>query len=206
MLSLCRNLRGKGLEGTIPRNGWVLPPLIEVLDLNDNSFINGSLPDNWKLPDGLKRLLLGANKLISGTISPAWQLPKGLKELALDRNQLQGSIPSNWMLPATLTDFWMWDNAVTGATGRAAASVCWFWAVIMHAWNCGQVWWLLLVAGNLPEWPDLSNLKVYVTMGNPALCGAVRCSRKSTARCFLQSCRCSAGYCKTPLCHLLAGP
>lgn len=112
----CSNLLQLGLEGTLPSDGWDLPPQLMGLFLADNR-ISGQLPEAWHLPAPLLHLVL-YNNSIGGPIPQNFSasLPEGLQNLWLSDNALTGSIPSGWVLP-NLVKVYLQDNLLEGLWG-----------------------------------------------------------------------------------------
>ena len=125
VLTLCRQLSGRNLIGTIPAGGWALPPSLEALDISHNR-IYGTLPSSWTLPAHLAGLDLSFNQL-SGSLPSSWALP-GLDLAQLNNNQLAGSLPS-WQAPG---------NASVVVAPQNSTGVCGTVRADDHGslWNC----------------------------------------------------------------------
>ncbi len=92
--SLRSNLSGLELKGTIPAEGWELPPNLEALWLCRN-LLHGVLPPQWEgLPDSLAEIRLDGNNLHGGRGRSlrVWSAAMAGSWLAL--NTLQHSRPS----------------------------------------------------------------------------------------------------------------
>jgi Leucine-rich repeat (LRR) protein len=116
----CKLLTSRGLEGSVPPDGWDLPPLLEVLSLGNNS-ISGTLPPAWQLPPALQQLFLWGNPIF-GSIPPGWTLPDSLQMLELRATDLSGSLPETWTLPASLRALDISHTGLAGGISEAWAS------------------------------------------------------------------------------------
>lgn len=136
--SACSNLLQLGLEGTLPSDGWDLPPQLMGLFLGSNR-ISGQLPEAWHLPAPLLHLVL-YNNSIGGPIPQNFSasLPEGLRNLWLYDNALTGSIPSGWVLP-NLDKVYLQDNLLEGLLGEGRG-------VLWHH-SCPAAPWQQMPAG-----------------------------------------------------------
>ncbi|GAB4820775.1 hypothetical protein N2152v2_007821 [Parachlorella kessleri] len=81
----------------------------------DNKGLEGTIqPGGWANLTHLQVADLFSNDL-SGTIPATWVLPAAFRQLAAYGNRLQGSIPSSWRLPNATTTLWLYQNQLTGS-------------------------------------------------------------------------------------------
>ncbi|GAB4815773.1 hypothetical protein N2152v2_002819 [Parachlorella kessleri] len=143
-------LSSMGLQGSIPKAGWVLPsslrsliityntitgslpaaltnvlPRLHTLDLSGN-LLAGSLPADWGFVPGLRRLVMNNNS-ISGQLPPQLKLPETMWRLALANNSLTGTLDLHSWVP--LPHFSTLDLSFNQITGVSTAG----WTVVLPA-------------------------------------------------------------------------
>lgn len=104
----CRSLN---LSGTLPPNGWTLPPTLKELAVEGG--IRGTFPQKWDLPSGLDWLSL-VNTQISGSLPAIWDLPVGMSGFRLDGNPLTGPLPKLRGPLLNMTHIFINNNAISG--------------------------------------------------------------------------------------------
>lgn len=115
----CRQLEGKGLQGSIPMGGWSLPSKLQSLSLQGSQL--GPLPQFWQLPSNLSELNL-RSCAINGTLPKGLLLPADLSLLDLSGNLLSGSLPPGLELPS-LKEALLQGNTLAGG-GAIGGSLC----------------------------------------------------------------------------------
>lgn len=87
LLVSCSSLQQKGINGTIPPDGWADLRSLQLIELWENDFGAGAIPfSSWTLPASLKNLSLSelgeiyigddaSYYLVNGTIPDNWELP-----------------------------------------------------------------------------------------------------------------------------------
>ena len=102
-------LDGNRLGGQVP--SLIFLSNLQTLSLANNTF-SGPIPT---LPTSLKMLLLFGNNL-NGSLD-GWDIASftSLIMAQLDRNNLGGSIPSGWRVPATVRSLSIYANSLTGS-------------------------------------------------------------------------------------------
>lgn len=180
----------KGLKGTIPAQGWVLPSELLVLDLEYN-LVGGPLPATWpRIPQKLLELLL-PNNVITGSLTftlppkltkldlannrmtggfPKVAFPSNLQYLQFFNNKMEGTLPEALTLPPKLVEFALGGNKWSGPMPKK-------WVLpktlkAMYFYGC-QLSGLLPNGADpaIPTW-NRNDLVVGVD-GNPKLCGPV---------------------------------
>lgn len=186
------------LTGTIPLE-WLqaLPAGFERLWLYKNQ-LRGTVP-KFNMPPALYSLSLSFNQL-SGTV-PDFDFPEEFKWLDLGANNLTGTIPE-LELPQSMNvnaddpeiGIGLYDNQLTGEQAvlvllKPTMQRISYFRKVQHRCLPVQAQLGLLsgrcslrpapmlrlaLAGTLPAWASFPNASLFVSPGNPGLCGKVR--------------------------------
>ena len=120
-------------------------PHLQVLKLNNNPRLTGSLPEAWGDMTEMTRLTLHKNNL-TGSLPEAWGNMTKLLRLEINTNNLQGSLPEAWRKMTKMTNLELYNNRLSGSLPEAWGSM----TKIDHLELYNN-----LLTGSLPEtWVD----------------------------------------------------
>ncbi|GMN68341.1 hypothetical protein TIFTF001_037396 [Ficus carica] len=86
------SLRGCGLRGTFP-SGIFQVPTLEMIDLSNNEFLQGTLPE-FPINNSLQKLILSSTKFV-GNLPASFGNLRSLSTLDLSMCQFNGTLPSS---------------------------------------------------------------------------------------------------------------